>query len=168
MDVYLIRHGEAVELNKEIVEDGFRYLTREGREKAVEVAKRLKYLDTGFDCIVSSPLVRAVQTAEIFAAVLNHTTKVKTAVELIGGNTITRFKHLLQRNSHHKNIACFGHSPDVNHFATGLLKDHNVKELNLNFKTCSVCKIDYDLQSGIGKFVYFLKSDTMELVKGEK
>jgi phosphohistidine phosphatase len=168
MDIYLIRHCEAVELDKEIVEDGFRYLTYTGRKKAIEVAKHLKYLDTKFDCIFTSPMVRAVQTAEIFAAVLNHTPEIKIAIELIGGNTFSRFKQMLQKNSRYKNIACIGHSPDVNHFATGLLKDHNVKELKINFKTCSVCKINYDQHSGTGKFVYFLKSDTMELVKGDK
>lgn len=167
MNIYLIRHGEAVELDKEIVEDGFRYLSHSGRKKAIEVAKHLKYLDTKFECIFSSPMVRAVQTAEIFAGVLNHKADVKTAVELIGGYTFARFKQLLHRNTRYNNIACFGHSPDVNYFATGLLKDHNVKELKINFKTCSVCKINYDLHSGIGKFIYFLKSDTMELVKGD-
>jgi phosphohistidine phosphatase SixA len=72
---------------------------------------------------------------------------------------------MIMRNSHHKVIACFGHAPDVNHFAVALLRNNNVKELKLNFKNCSVCKINYDAEKEKGKFVWFLKSDTMELIK---
>jgi phosphohistidine phosphatase len=164
MDIYLIRHGAAVDLDNEIPEEGFRYLTREGRKKSAQVAERLKDLHVHFDLILTSPLVRAVQTAEIFATVLKHKSDFKTAVELIGGSSFNRFIQLLKRNSHHKSIACFGHSPDVNHFAVGLLKTNDVKELKINFKTCSVCKIRFSPEKETGKFIWFLKSDTMELV----
>lgn len=40
MDIYLIRHGAAVDLDNDIVEEGFRYLNNSGREKSYEVAKK--------------------------------------------------------------------------------------------------------------------------------
>jgi len=165
MDIYLIRHGSAVDLDKEIPEEGFRYLSLEGRKKSAEVAEKLKDLHVHFDLILSSPLVRAVQTAEIFATALKHKGEFRTAAELIGGSSFNRFVQLLNRNGRHKSVACFGHSPDVNHFAVGLLKTNDVKELKINFKTCSVCKIRYNPEKGTGMFIWFLKSDTMELVK---
>jgi phosphohistidine phosphatase len=164
MDIYLIRHAEAVDIDNDIVEDGFRYITPAGRKNAISVASKLKEMKVHFDCIISSPLVRAVQTAEVFSAVLNHKPEIKAAIELIGGYSNHRFIQLLRKNSHHKSIACFGHSPDVNLFAIALLKNNNVKELKLNFKNCSVCKIHYDLHSEKGEFKFFLKSDTMEVV----
>lgn len=164
MDIYLIRHAEAVEIDNEIVEDGFRYVTPAGRANAKAVARKLKEMKTHFDCIISSPLIRAVQTAEIFSSILNHKPEIKAAIELIGGYSNNRFMQLIKRNSHHKSISCFGHSPDVNLFAIALLKNHNVKELKLNFKNCSVCKIHYDIHSEKGEFKFFLKSDTLEVV----
>jgi phosphohistidine phosphatase len=165
MDIYLIRHGAAVELDKGISEDSFRFLSPDGRKKSLDVAKKLKALDVHFDLILTSPLVRAVQTAEIFAAVLHHKGEFKTAVELIAGSSFERFMNLIKRNIHYKSIACVGHAPDVNHFAVSLLKPSDVKERNINFKTCSVCKINFDFENQTGKFLWFLKSDTMELVK---
>jgi phosphohistidine phosphatase len=165
MNIYLIRHAAAVEIDKEITEDSFRYLSPSGRTHSYEIAKKLKEHRVHFDIIYSSPLVRALQTAEIFANVLHHKGEFKTAVELIGGTAFSRFQQMINRNSHHKGIACFGHSPDVNHFATALIKSNDVKALKLDFKNCSVCKINYDTEKEAGKFVWFLKSDTMELVK---
>jgi phosphohistidine phosphatase len=165
MNIYLIRHAAATELDKETVEDSFRYLSSSGRAHSIEVAKNLKKLNVKFDLILSSPLVRAVQTAEIFSYVLHHKGDFKTAVELIGGSSFEKFLQLLKRNSRYKNIACFGHSPDVNHFTEDLLKNDHINELNINFKNCSVCKVDYDHEKESGKFMWFLKSDTMELIE---
>ncbi len=167
MNIYLIRHAAAVELDKEITEDGFRYLSPAGRIHSHEVAKKLKEHKVHFDAIISSPLARAIQTAEIFSNVLNHHGEFKTAIELIGGASFLKFEQLIKRNSHHYSIACFGHAPDVSHYAAGLIKNNDVTELKLNFKNCSVCRINYDTKGGIGKFVWFLKSDTMELVKSK-
>ena len=165
MHIYLIRHAEAVELDKEIGEDSFRYLSTAGRNHAAEVVERLKGLKVNFDLILTSPLVRAVQTAEIFSGLLHHKGDFKTAVELIGGASFGKFEQLIKRNSHHENIACFGHAPDVNLFAVNLIKTNNVTELKIHFKNCSVCKIDYDAKSGTGNFEWFLKSDTLQVVK---
>jgi phosphohistidine phosphatase len=67
MEIYLIRHGIAEDkaLN---IKDEERVLTKEGREKTEKVAQRLIKLDFHFDVIVTSPLVRARQTAEILIA----------------------------------------------------------------------------------------------------
>jgi phosphohistidine phosphatase len=164
MDIYLIRHGAAVDLDNEIVEEGFRYLNNEGRRQAAEVAHELKKLKTKFDIIFCSPLVRAVQTAEIFAGVLNHKGEIKTTIELIGGHSPTKFRHLIHRNTHFKSIACIGHAPDVYHFGVGLI-NNNDKKPKIHFHNSSVLKIDYDTVNESGKFIYFLESDTMKFIK---
>ena len=69
MELYIVRHGAAAELDSEISEEGYRYLTIHGRNHCKIVAQRLKDMKVSFDAIISSPLVRAVQTAEIFASV---------------------------------------------------------------------------------------------------
>lgn len=165
MDIYIIRHGVAADLDNEIVEESYRYLTIHGRNHCRIVAQRLKDMKIRFDSILSSPLVRAVQTAEVFASVLKYDDEIKTAIELIGGNTFSRFAQLIKRHSHHDSIAVFGHAPDVNSFSLNLIKDNPVKDLQLNFKNASVCKIKYDPASGKGKFGWFLNSENMKLVE---
>lgn len=166
MEVYLIRHAEAVELDNEIIEESFRYISASGREKAKKVAEHILTLKTSFDVIVSSPLVRAVQTAEVFAKKMKFNGEIKTAIELIGGNTFNRFQQVLRRNLHHKRIGIFGHAPDVNNYALKMIGHDNIHQLKINFKNSSVCKIEYDIEKEEGKFCWFLNSDSMELTKG--
>jgi phosphohistidine phosphatase len=64
MEVYLIRHGIAAERGT-YVNDDERPLTEEGEKKTRQVAKRLRTLGLKLDPILTSPLVRARQTAEI-------------------------------------------------------------------------------------------------------
>jgi phosphohistidine phosphatase len=77
MYLYLIRHGIAGDLESVTLADHdlstqsaidldqLRSLTKIGRKKIAQVADRLAKLDVTFDLIVTSPLVRARQTAEI-------------------------------------------------------------------------------------------------------
>ncbi|BAZ28817.1 phosphohistidine phosphatase SixA [Cylindrospermum sp. NIES-4074] len=64
MELYLIRHGIA-EDREAGIKDEDRKLTKEGRQKTEKIAQRLVTLDLHFDLIITSPLVRAQQTAEI-------------------------------------------------------------------------------------------------------
>lgn len=160
----MIRHAPAVKLDREIAEDSFRYLSSEGRARSVQIAEKLHKLHISFDLILSSPIVRAVQTAEIFSNIMQHKGDFKTASELIGGSSFHRFQQLLNRNSHYKSIACFGHSPDMNQYSIHLIKHKRVRELNINYENCSVCRINYDMEKETGNFVWFLKSDTLQLV----
>lgn len=165
MNVYLVRHAEAIELDNEIVEDNFRYITPFGRKRAISSAKKAKELGVKFDLILSSPLVRAVQTAEVFAHTVGYKGEIKTAIELMGGNTFSRFLQMLKRNERFESIGLFGHAPDVNNFAINMLKHNGVHELKINFRNSSVCKIIFDLEKEEGEFGWFLKSDTLEVVK---
>jgi phosphohistidine phosphatase len=77
MYLYLIRHGIAVDLDPlavdanglpfgtAIANDELRSLTKIGRKKVAQVADRLGELELTFDLIITSPLVRARQTADI-------------------------------------------------------------------------------------------------------
>ena len=67
MELYLIRHGIAEERRPDITDEE-RALTKEGRQKTEKIAQRLKKLNLKFDLILTSPLVRARQTAEILIA----------------------------------------------------------------------------------------------------
>ena len=166
MDIYIARHGVAAELDNEIVEEGYRYLTIAGRNHCKIVATKLRDMNTEFEQIISSPLIRAVQTAEVFASVIKYNGEIKTAIELVGGVSFSRFMQLIHRNSHYKSVALFGHAPDVYTFALNLAKNNDIKELRINFHNSSVCKINYDTKKEEGAFEWFLDANTMQLIKG--
>lgn len=66
MQVYLIRHGHAVDAEDNL-SDEQRYLSKKGRKGLREIGRALKEAGVAFDAILTSPLVRAVQTAEMLA-----------------------------------------------------------------------------------------------------
>jgi phosphohistidine phosphatase len=69
MYLYLIRHGIATDPDPfavdKIASDEQRSLTKVGRKKVAQVADRLIELEVQFDLIITSPLVRARQTADL-------------------------------------------------------------------------------------------------------
>ena len=66
--IYLIRHGIAAE-RAQYTNDEVRPLTEKGRQRTKKVAQRLDQIGLKFDLILTSPLVRARQTAEILEQV---------------------------------------------------------------------------------------------------
>lgn|SRR5690606_5575313 len=71
MRIYLVRHGDAVP-EEDAGSDRDRWLSPRGREAARILGRLLREHDVAPDTIVSSPLPRAVQTAELLAASLDY------------------------------------------------------------------------------------------------
>ena len=67
MKVYCIRHGQTVANVRDIKGEPDTVLTPHGEEQAHTLASELLRDGARFDVVVSSPLIRAVQTAEIIA-----------------------------------------------------------------------------------------------------
>ncbi|HEY8140814.1 MAG TPA: phosphohistidine phosphatase SixA [Nitrososphaera sp.] len=65
MELYILRHGEAGKSLPSGGRDSERVLTVSGKEEILEIAGALAKLDVKFDFVATSPLKRAVQTAEI-------------------------------------------------------------------------------------------------------
>lgn len=73
MIVYLLRHGEAEDIGpRGARSDNERRLTAEGRERLRRCAVSWRRVVGAVDCVYTSPLVRARQTAEEFAAAVRH------------------------------------------------------------------------------------------------
>ena len=70
MEVFLVRHGVAIA--RDGVSDAFRPLTAKGRRRFRKTARAFARLGCEVDLILTSPLVRAVQTAEILAGEVPH------------------------------------------------------------------------------------------------
>jgi phosphohistidine phosphatase len=122
MELYLIRHGIAEEKQPDI-KDEERNLTKEGRQKTEKVAQRIKKLGLQFDVIVTSPLTRAYQTAEILtAAGLSEQWEESTHLAP-NGNISSWLNYWLEPKKYPQNsqIALVGHEPDLSSWAEILL-----------------------------------------------
>lgn len=110
MKVYVMRHGPA-EDDSPTGRDADRALTTSGRDRTRSVARALVEADEAPVQIVSSPLVRALQTAEIVAAVAG-VDSVEVRREIApGGDSIALIAELLRAAK--RRVMLVGHEPDL-------------------------------------------------------
>src|SRR5262245_50296725 len=108
MELYILRHAIAVDRGTPGYEDDRqRPLTPEGRKKMRLIAKGMKALGLEFDLILSSPYLRAKETAEIATEVLRARNKLKFSDDLaVDGDPRTLLKGLLRAP---KRVLLVGH-----------------------------------------------------------
>jgi len=115
MDLYIVRHGIAIDReDPKCPPDPERYLTEEGLEKTKQVAKGVAALGITPDLLISSPYVRAIQTAEIFAAALDYSKQKihRTDVLLPGAEPSLLFRELA-KDKQSSCVFVFGHAPQL-------------------------------------------------------
>lgn len=122
MEIYLIRHGIAAERGT-YTDDEQRPLTDKGIYKTTRVAQSLLAKKVRFDLILTSPLVRANQTAEILKQVgLCQITE--TFASLKPNGNIKEWLQWLQAEENqqrYRSIALIGHQPDLGNWAEMLI-----------------------------------------------
>lgn len=148
MELYLLRHGSAVDIGEWGVRtDGERMLTRKGRECTEEVLRALREVCRP-QGIWTSPLVRACETAEIAREVLAAEVPVKRLEFLLpGGNTVGLLQWLSSRKE--DSLMLVGHMPDLAILAGSLTS--GVESGGIAFKKSGVCCIVFEERIGKGK-----------------
>jgi phosphohistidine phosphatase len=122
MKLYVMRHGPA-EDHVESGVDADRPLSTAGRERVRAVARLLLQEQEAPACIVTSPLVRAVQTAEIVALVTalgdkGGTVGVRRDIAP-GGDAVALVRRLEADGG--KRVMLVGHEPDLSGLVASLL-----------------------------------------------
>ena len=127
MYLYLIRHGIAVEQDPfaldQMADDEARYLTKLGRKKVTQVAEKLEKLELTFELIITSPLVRAQQTAEILID-RQISTRLEVTNDLKPMGNLPEWLHNWNARSDRHDIsalALVGHEPNLSQWAELLL-----------------------------------------------
>lgn len=129
MQLYVIRHGIAIDReDPKSPSDPERYLTPEGMKKTRETVKGFATLGVKPGVFFSSPYVRALQTAEIFAEELDFSkSKIhQTEALLPGAEPSVFFRELARGAKSGDSAICFGHAPHLDEliaFALGTKKD---------------------------------------------
>lgn len=147
MRVVLIRHGEASDPRSG--PDGSRYLTSHGRALSREVARALTARGIVPAVIYTSPLVRAVQTAEIVAHALGHEGPVLVHDQLVPGALTGRALSVLEHHDATETVALVSHEPTLSTVA-GHLSGHG--PAFPGFRTSGAAVIDMD-DDGAGRLV---------------
>lgn len=120
MKLYLIRHGEAI-ARCETVSEEDRWLTAAGRNDFRANARRLGKKVAVPDVIATSPLVRAVQTADILAETLRFDGEVRVSQELAPGFSAEGLFRLAAACGSPRSLAVVGHEPDLGEVLARLL-----------------------------------------------
>ncbi len=122
MDLYIVRHAIAVERGTPGYEDDSqRPLTDEGRKKMKKVVKGLRQLEVEPDLILTSPYVRARDTAEILASGLKLKDKIAFSDNLIPPGNFDRLVDEIIEKYSVDSLALVGHEPMLSSFAGFLM-----------------------------------------------
>lgn len=118
--LYLVRHGIAAAATANTT-DADRALTEEGTRKTVRVAHGLRALCVEPAAILSSPLRRAQETAEILASILAPKVPVELCPPLAFGHEPREVVHGLRTHRNAERVMLVGHQPDLGELASYLL-----------------------------------------------
>jgi phosphohistidine phosphatase len=113
LQLYLIRHGIAAERGEEYPDDSKRPLTSHGIARLRREAKGLEALGVTFAEIVSSPLVRTRQTADVLAASMKSKPAIVTSDALAPAGTPGAEKQEISKRARNASIALVGHAPTL-------------------------------------------------------
>ena len=139
--LYLIRHGIAEERSDAWPDDAKRPLTESGISRLRKSIRGLLRAGVSFDVVLTSPLVRTRQSAEVVAAGVSPRPPI-VAVD---------------------SLAPAGHEPGIGELAARLAGSRHAFE----FKKGGVCRIDVDSLpiEGPGTLVWFLTPRIMRALK---
>lgn len=137
-EIYLIRHGIAEERGEEWPDDTKRPLTDSGMARMRKIARAIERFGVELDVVLTSPLVRTRQTAEIVAGAFNPAPALVAVDSLAPGGSAAAVFEDLAKQAKRERIALVGHEPGIGELAARLLGSRNPIE----FKKGAVCRID--------------------------
>jgi len=162
-ELFLIRHGLAEERGDAWPDDTKRPLTEEGMSSLRKEARGLARLGVAFDIVLTSPLVRARQTAEIVAAGFDPRPHVATIDSLAPGAPYAAVIAELEKHMRKGRIALVGHEPALGELAARLIGTRHP----IAFKKGAVCRIDVDTlpPAGPGSLRWFLTPKVLRAIR---
>jgi phosphohistidine phosphatase len=153
LELYLVRHASAAERGPGWPEDEARPLTSEGAAKFRKAVEGLAALGVQIDLVLTSPLVRCRQTAEILADGLPGRPRIQPLEALAPGGGHAAVITEAARAAKRPRVALVGHAPDIGQLAAKLIGMRRAIE----FRKGAVCRIDVDglPPSGPGHLAWF-------------
>lgn len=153
MRLLLLRHGPAESGSTWAGDDASRPLTEAGRRKVADVGLALERIGLDCDAVLTSPYVRARETAEIVADALGFTDRLVEEPRLESGFGIGELRWILNAHADADELMLVGHEPDFSDVTSELVGGGRIE-----LKKGGLVRIDLDDASdGTGTLVWLLQ-----------
>jgi len=119
MNLYVVRHALAEDVSAG--GDETRHLTEVGRQRTLKAAAGMRALGLEFDLILTSPLARAVETAEIIATAYASGLAPRVLAELATGVAPGDAIAALAPHGRNNSVMVVGHEPQLSAMVSILL-----------------------------------------------
>ena len=142
MNLYLMRHANAGLSRGNPVLDAKRALIKEGKEQCMLMARVLSALKVQVDVIVSSPLNRALQTAQFVGTELGYEAKVEVSPALGLSADYAAFQQLLAKYAELDGVLMVGHNPNLFQFLGRMITGNGGAAIRM--RKGSIARVDMD------------------------
>ena len=136
--LYLVRHAIAFERGNEWPDDALRPVSHKGAARMREIVDGMIALGVELDVVVTSPLVRAKQTADLIIAGWPSSVSLAVSTAFAPGGSPAMLGDVLAAHPQAENVALVGHEPDLGQLAQWLIGATHP----LPFKKGGVARID--------------------------
>jgi len=145
MNLYLMRHAIAVAGDEPGVDtDGERPLSPKGIKRMRKAARGLKRLEIPFDALLTSPLLRARQTADVVAPLIGLEGQIEVISGLTPESLVDNLISDLTGYQNREHLLLVGHEPLLSQMMAFLLTGKKNQELGIELKKGGLCRIEID------------------------
>lgn len=156
MKIYFLRHGEAEERQPGL-SDAQRQLTPAGIAEMRAIGRGLAALDLRLDTILTSPLIRAHQTAALAAEALGLVDHLREDQRLASGARFADLDHALQDEKPTARVLLVGHEPDFSSLISELIGGGRVR-----MKKAAIACVDVSsVNRGAGELRWLLEPEQL-------
>ena len=142
MNLYLMRHANAGLSRGNPTLDAKRALVKDGKEQCILMARLLSALKVQVDVIVSSPLKRSLQTAQLVGTEMGYDARVEISPALEPDADYADFQQMLAHYSSYEGVLAVGHNPNVFQFLGRLVTGNGGAAIRM--RKGSVARVDLD------------------------
>lgn len=158
ISLLIVRHGDA-EPRIEGKDDKDRKLVKKGVKQMKRVANFIDELGIKIDKVVSSPFLRAYQSAEEIIDKLGiDTVKIETYDDLAPDKDPAQFIEKLKDFQDNITVLIVGHDPNLSNMIKALTG------ANVELKKGGIALVDYDLNNGKGVLKMLLTQKVLKMI----
>ena len=163
MKVLLVRHAIALDRDTPGVSDHLRPLTEEGASRFRKAARSLSALVTP-DLVLTSPVLRAKQTAEILGRQWPNAPVQES--DALGSGSRTQFEDGLARLPGPKLVAAVGHEPWLSDWTAEWLGGSHADAFAFRKGGAALIEFEGEPGEGKGRLVFFLTPKALKDLAG--
>lgn len=155
MILHLLRHADAGDPEAWQGPDAARPLSDKGRKQSKRLGEHLARIEFPAEAFITSPKLRAAETAEIVAAHLK--AKVTVDARLAGPFEIEDLEAILRDAGDHERAVVVGHDPDFSEVLSGMC----ASQLTMRKGALARIEIERPLRAGAGELRWLIPPDAL-------